>query len=297
MSNFMIGQYGRYDYEKHKRDFRENFYGIEACLFETNEDIENLIVEAQNNSFKVGIHYPLRSGITALRDPQFLSLADDTRWDAFRLIEEELKFLVKIKPEYVLFHYPKPVILDESVDWSNWRFAHSSEYIFEAQYSFGFFREKSEHLFKWLTKKSLEYNFTPVLELDALNRYIYDSNFLEELLNKYPKVKLCLDTGRLHLQDKLDKSFSAVDIIERFAAYAEVVHLWNVRVTDNLEKSHHPVLPNLKAEEGWAPIEQYISIIKKKNPSCKIMFEHQSDRISDEELNQCYRWVEQLLAL
>ncbi|WP_139905748.1 sugar phosphate isomerase/epimerase [Clostridium thermarum] len=273
------------------------FVGIEACLLETNEDIESLIKESKNNSFKIGVHYPLRSGISELRDPQFLSLNEEKRQGAFKLIEDELKFLTRIKPEYVLFHYPKPVILDEVVDWSNWRFADSSEYIFEAQYSFEFFREKSEELFKWLTQKSLEYDFVPVLELDALNKYIYKSDFLEYLFDKYPKVKLCLDTGRLHLQDQLDKNFNAVDIIERFATYAEVIHLWNVRVRDNLEKSHHPVLPHLRTEEGWAPIEQYLKIIKRKNSNFKVMFEHRSDWISDEELNQCYRWVKELLTL
>lgn len=297
MKNFMIGQYGRYDNAKTERDFREGFYGMEACLFETEEDIEKLINEAENKSFKIGIHYPLRSGRALLRDPQFLSKDDCTRNQAYRSIREELEFLKKVKPEYVLFHYPKPVILNESVDWKNWRFADRSEYMFEAEYSFEVLKEKSRELFKWLTEMSYQYNFIPVLELDALNKYIYESNLLEELLNSYPKVRLCLDTGRLHLQAKFDKNFDALNIIERFASYTEVVHLWNIRVADNLEKSHHPALPVLKAEDGWAPIEQYLKIIKKKNPNCKIMFEHQSDRISNEELQQCYDWVDQLLTL
>lgn len=297
MSNFMIGQYGHFDSIKTKRDFKEGFYGMEACLFETEEDIEKLVSEAKSRNFKIAIHYPLRSGRTLLRDPLFLSADSATRLEAFKLITEELEFLQKIKPEYVLFHYPKPVILDESVDWSNWRFANRSEYVFEAEYSFEIFKDKSKELFQCLTEMSLRYNFIPVLELDALNKYICESNLLEELLDTYPKVRLCLDTGRLHLQDKLDSNFNALSIIERFASYAEVIHLWNIRVTDNVEKSHHPVLPDLKSEDGWAAVEQYLEIIKKKNPNCKIMFEHQSDRINDDELQQCYAWVEKLLML
>lgn len=39
MKKFMIGQYGTFDYKKFHRDFRKEFYGIEACLFENQEDV------------------------------------------------------------------------------------------------------------------------------------------------------------------------------------------------------------------------------------------------------------------
>ncbi len=42
MKNFMIGQYGGFDQAKYARDFKEGFYGIEACLFESEEDIQIL---------------------------------------------------------------------------------------------------------------------------------------------------------------------------------------------------------------------------------------------------------------
>ena len=70
MNNFMIGMYEKYDYKKFDRDFRKGFYGVEACLFENENDIENLSNEAQKNGFKFGIHFPLRAGISKLRDPQ-----------------------------------------------------------------------------------------------------------------------------------------------------------------------------------------------------------------------------------
>jgi len=64
-----------------------------------------------------------------------------------------------------------------------------------------------------------------------LNRYVYDSELLEILLRKCLGIKLCLDIGRLHLQDKLDKNFDSHEFTKRFAKYAEVIHLWNVKVT------------------------------------------------------------------
>jgi hypothetical protein len=77
MNNFMIGMYGKFDYKKFERDFRKGFYGIEACLFENENDIENLANEAKAKGFEFGIHFPLRAGISKLRDPQFLSLNEE----------------------------------------------------------------------------------------------------------------------------------------------------------------------------------------------------------------------------
>ncbi|MGB7603937.1 MAG: hypothetical protein WBL93_00515 [Lutisporaceae bacterium] len=296
MKNFLIGQHGEFDQSKQNRDFRQGFFGVEACLLKSEEDIKRLQSEALEHKFQIAVHFPLRAGRSKLRDALFMSLDKDIREGAFLLIEEELKYLRQINPKYVLFHYPKPVVLDDTVDWSHWRFADSSEYIYQSSYSYDEFKEKSEYLFDWLTNKSEEYNFTPVLEFDALNKYIYKTTLLEELLARYPKLKLCLDTGRLHTQSKLDSNFDVEDIIRRFAKYTEVVHLSNNRVTDKVEYNHYPVLPKLNPKDGWASIDRYLQIIHEENKNCLFLFEHRSDLITDDELNECYEWVESLVS-
>lgn len=297
MKTFMIGMHGKFDTRKFHRDFKNSFYGIEACLLEDERDIEKLVSVTRKSGTKFGIHFPLRSGISELRDPQFLSLDEAIRINAYKYIEEELDYIRNkgIKPEYILFHFPKPVILKKDFNMDNWRFADKSEYTYESEYPIGEFKKTSENLFAWLTEKGLEYNFIPVLELDALNKYVCEDNFLETLLEKYQSVKICLDTGRLHLQSKIDPDFNEREIILRFAKYTEVVHLWNVKVDSNLENSHFPALSSLKVDDGWAPIEDYLKIIIKENKSVKIMFEHRSDLISDEELDSCYSWVNSIL--
>lgn len=294
MERFMIGQFGRFDYNKHTRDFKPSFFGVEACLLEE-EDIKKLIDNANREEFNIGIHFPLRTKGWRLRDPQFLSKDDDTRESSYKYMENEINFLKEVKPKYILLHYPKPVLLDKSVDWTNWRFANDTEYYFEDSYSYENFSAKSEELFKWLSDISIENDFIPVLELDALNKYIYTTDLLKTLLDKYPRIKICLDIGRLHLQDKLDKNFNSFEFASRFAKYAEVVHLWNIKVTDNVEYNHYPTLPDLRPEEGWGDIEKYLEIIKKENKFCKILFEHRSDLISDEELESCYNWISNIL--
>lgn len=291
----MIGQFGHYNSDKHKRDFKDSFYGVEACLLKDDTDIHELITAANKGKFNIGIHFPLRSGAWRLRDPQFLSKDDVIRKSSFESMKDELEFLKDIKPKYVLFHYPKPVILDSSVNWTNWRFADETEYYYESDFTFGDFIEKSEKFFLWLNEMGYKNEFTPVLELDVINRYIYDSDILETLLDKYKKIRLCLDIGRLHLQDKIDVNFDAYKFTKRFAKYAEVIHLWNVKVTNNIEGAHFPVLPSLEPEQGWADIELYLKIIREENATCKILFEHRSDLITDEELESCYNWINKLL--
>ncbi|SCL93143.1 hypothetical protein [Sporanaerobacter sp. PP17-6a] len=296
MGDFMIGMYGKYDDKKFDRDFRKGFYGIEACLFEEEGDIERLCNKADKEGFKVGIHFPLRSGISKLRDPQFLSIDKGVKEKAYEYIEEELRYIKNegIKPEYILFHYPKPVIIKDDFDINNWGFCDRSEYIYESEYPWHEFTENSEFLFNWLSQKSIEYDFIPVLEFDALNKYICKFNFLEELLERYKRIRICLDTGRLHIQNRIDLDFNDIEIVKRFSKYTDVVHLWNIRVGSI---SHFPALSNLKPEEGWAPIRDYLRIIKDENPNVKIMFEHRSDLISDEELGDCYSWINSLIKL
>ncbi|QAA33179.1 sugar phosphate isomerase/epimerase [Clostridium manihotivorum] len=294
MNCFMIGMHGRYDFNKFNRDFLTGFYGVEVCSFKTEEEIEFLVEQSFEKDFKYGVHFPLRAGVAEFRDAQFLALNDEVRKKAFVYIENDLRYIKErqLKPEYILFHYPKPVVIKEDFDMDNWRFADRSEYAYESEYSFEEFKSKTEDLFNWLSNKAIEYNFVPVLEFDALNKYLCESDFLEERLNTYNTIRICLDTGRLQLQSLIDKSFDAINIIERFAKYTDIVHLWNARIGEN---NHYPALPCLKEEDGWAPIEKYLGTIKQKNNNFKVMFEHRSDLISDQQLYSCYSWIKSII--
>lgn len=291
MTRFMIGQYGHFDSSKYQRDFKDWFYGIEACLFATEADAANLLRESKNKSFSIGVHYPFRSGTSTVRDALFLSPDEATREQAFELIQAELEYLTMIQPEYVLFHYPKPVILDDRVNWENVHFPNSAEFLYESQLTIEEFIQKSEYLFQWLTDKAHQYNFIPVLEFDFLNRYIYESNVLENLLVTYPKIKLCLDTARFHIQERIDPFFNSKEILRTYAKYAEVVHLSNAQVRETIQNRHYPVLPELGPNEGWAPIQEYMELIVEENKQVRILFEHRSDLLSDEQLERCYAWV------
>lgn len=294
-NRFMIDMFGRFDEVRYNRDLRKGFFGVQACQYESEDKIFNLFEVLQKDNLKLGIHFPLRANQWKFRDPQYLSKDEKQRMESFEFIDKEFELVSKFNPNYVLLHYPKPVILDDRVDWTNWRFADKSEYYYESEYSYNELEERSRDFFKWISNKAKELNISVILELDAVNPYIYNTNLLEELLEEYSNIKLCLDIGRLHLQEKLDDNFDSYEFVKRFVKYAEVIHLWNVKVSTNLEYSHFPILPCQNPYEVWADIEKYMKIIKENNNNCKFVFEHCSDKITDEELEDCYKWIESLL--
>ena len=139
--------------------------------------------------------------------------------------------------------------------------------------------------------KAAENNFIPVIELDAIPTYIYETDMLIQLLEKYPNIRLCMDIGRLHLQHMIDENFNSFKFLESVVHYVSEIHLWNIQVADKLYNSHHPALPTLEPSKGWADIEKYFAILSKANTKHKILFEHRSDVISDSELEECYEWI------
>ncbi|UQZ32295.1 hypothetical protein C2I18_01275 [Paenibacillus sp. PK3_47] len=295
MQQFMIGQYGGFDHEKYHKDFKDGFYGMEACLFPAHEDCLILMKEAKDRGFRIGVHFPFRADASRMRDPLVLSTDQAVRSGAFQHIREELEYLTAVRPEYILFHYPKPVILDERVNWQTWKFGDSREFIAENEITAEELLERSEEWFDWLSRQSSKYGFIPVLEFDALSQLIYEHDFLEQLLLRYPRIKLCLDTARLYLQDQLDPHFDAAAILRRYTQYAYLIHLSNVQINGGVKHRHYPVLPELCPNEGWAPVEEYLRIIRAENSSVKILFEHRSDLISEEDLQRCYSWVDGIL--
>lgn len=295
MQQFMIGQYGGFSYEKYYKDFRDEFHGIEACLFPSHEECLALLKEAGSKGFRVGVHFPFRADAARLRDPLVLSTNEAVRSDAYQHVREELDYLTAVAPEYILFHYPKPVIVDERVDWQSWKFGDSREFIAESEITADELIERSRQWFEWLSEQSSIYHFVPVLEFDALSRLIYEHDFLEQLLMEYPRIRLCLDTARLYLQDRLDPHFDAIKILATYSRYADLIHLSNVQINGGVNNRHYPVLPELSPGDGWAPIQEYLQIIRRENSRVKILFEHRSDLISEEDLQRCYSWVDEIL--
>lgn len=299
MNQFMIGQYGRFDEEKQIRDFRSSFWGIEACMMESEKDVQRIVRWKQESGAKVGIHFPLRSGQWEHRDPQYLSNDEEIRQASYAYMETDFRYAAKVNPEYILIHYPKPVALDKHVDWIgwNWKFGHPSEYLFIESMEERIFQQRSETFFKWFSLRAKKYGFRPVIELDAIPLYLSESEFFIELLKAYPDVEICVDIGRLHLQDSIDERFDSFRFLRKIMPWVTEVHLWNIQVTDRVAHSHYPALPSLDPKDGWADVERYFEILAEAKWPVRILFEHDSSCISEAELESCYQWIRKLKRL
>lgn len=123
MKNFLIGMYGQFDENKYNRDFRDGFWGVEACMFSDKVQAKVLADKSKKDGFKFGVHFPLTSRNRKVRDPLFLSPDKDERDEAIEDFEDEAKYVSELGAEYILAHFPKPFIMDRKLDWKIWRFA------------------------------------------------------------------------------------------------------------------------------------------------------------------------------
>lgn len=69
------------------------------------------------------------------------------------------------------------------------------------------------------------------------------------------------------------------------------LNLWHAKVGEVVEHGHFPLLPKPKPSDGWADVEAFFEIICLENKNIKLLFEHRTDLITDEELDSCYNWI------
>lgn len=295
MNNFLIGMYKKFDENKYNRDFRPVFFGVEACMFPSEQEVDVLVQKAKEDGFRFGVHYPLIKKDTAYRDPFLIALdAEERRW-AWKAFENETAYVSEKGAAYILTHFPKPVLVNRSLDLQYWRFAGEKEWMFADEYPLELLKENLSSMFERLQNISVKYNIQVVLENDAMPTVLTKSRLLADLLERFDKIKVCLDIGKLHLQEVIDPSFNALEFTEIMAPYTYLIHLWNTTPAQNKAGGHYPVLPWQNPSEGWADIKGFIEIIKGTNSNVKVLFEHMSDLVNDEELNECYRFIEQSL--
>lgn len=294
MDNFLIGMHGRFDEYKYNRDFRSGFFGIEACMFPGEQEVDKLVKKAGVEGFSFGVHYPLIKKNTPYRDPFLIALDADERKDAWECFESEAAYVSGIGATYILTHFPKPVLVNRSLDLNYWRFAGDREWMFIDEYPLESLKENLSVMFDKLSEILDKYNIQIVLENDAMPAVLTDSTILVDLLKKYGKIKVCLDIGRLHLQEKLDAAFNGHEFTEMMAPFTYLVHLWNTNPVQNLSGGHYPVLPGQNPSDGWADVKGLINMIKRYNRNLKVLFEHRSDLVSDEMLDECYCYIAEL---
>jgi len=281
-----------YDHVKFKRDYiASEFTGIELCNFTDMTEIKKIIDLKNQMNFKIGIHFPLYKPNYKFRDPLLMSLDKKEQEMAKKALVKELDFAKTIDAEYLLIHFPKPMVIDKRLKWELCRFSSEMETVDEEDYPYEVFRDNARRLFDDLSNLSTEYGIQIVLEIEMLNKYLYEGTLMEELLTDYPKIKICLDSARLHVLSQIDAEFDYMKFVKNMAKYTYLIHLSNIRVRDKIENGHYPVLKKLSNEPGWCDIDEFLLTVSEENTDLKILYEHRSDLITDQELEECYGWV------
>ena len=291
MAEYFIGMHCRFDDIKYKRDYTSRISGIEFCNFNEQKEIQRMLEIAKKDNFKIGIHFPLKRASYKYRDPLLLSLNEDEVLEAFEAVEREIKYASKIEAEYLLIHFPKPMVIDERFNWEKCRFSHEDETIGEKEYAFKEFKNQCNYTFKKLSELSRKYKIQIVLEIEMLNKYLYQGKLLKELLEQYSDLKLCLDSARIHVLSRIDNNFDYKTFIKEMAKYTYLLHISNIKVTDIIEDGHYPALKKLNTRDGWGNIGEFLSIISSENKDVKVLFEHRSDILTGDELSECYEWI------
>lgn len=294
--NYYIGMHNSFDYDKYRTDYYNRIKGIEFCNFTSQVDIEKAISKSREDGYHVGIHFPFNKSNYKHRDPLVMSQSSDEREEAFLAIENEICFASVSNAKYLLFHFPKPAVLSRQLDWTRARLG-SFEFIFDDQISFEDFKALSNEAFQRLDELSNTYQVPIVLEIELINEWIYETHLLEDLLDSYPNISVCLDTARLHVISKTDERFDALSFIKRMSKYTSNLHISNIQVGQELKNGHHPVLPYLRAEDKWCDIQELLLSFENKTNLKHVLFEHRSDRITKEELDECYEWIHELLSM
>ncbi len=292
---FFTGVYGRLCPQQVLRETRPHFAGLEISCLGSPQEAEAVAAFARERQLALGVHFPLvrPAGSGGAAHPLITSRDEAARNQAFSAVAGGLEAAASIGAEYLVIHFPKPSILSSSLDWSDWRFPQAGESMFEESTSITEQCHLAHSAFSALDRLAERSTVRIVLEHDILHPLFYQS-LLPELFAAFPRVGFCLDLGRLHLQQHTDPGFSGIRFVEHMLPFITNVHLWTVRLGENRQGGHHPILPRLRAEEGWGENEAYLRALSVLNHA-DVMFEHRSELVSEAELDCCYSWTESML--
>ncbi|MBN4063082.1 MAG: hypothetical protein COA82_07905 [Alkaliphilus sp.] len=292
--NYYIGMHNEFDKSKFERDIIGKISGIELCNFKNISEVRAVKKLADQKNLKLGIHFPLLRSSYKYRDPMVTSVEKYEYEEAFQALEMELKFAKQIEAEYLLIHFPKPMVLDPRLNWSMLKFG-THDAVYENELTSIEFITTCESAMDRLEKMSEIAGIPIVLEIEIINKWLYEKEWFVNLLDKYKNISICLDSARLHIQGVIDDNFDISQFVSRLSSYTKNLHIANIQVRNGVEKRHYPALPELKEQDGWCNIVQFTSSIEDRSKLQNVLYEHKSDSITLDELRECYSWIESQL--
>jgi sugar phosphate isomerase/epimerase len=234
------------------------------------------------HSLKVGVHCPLMVPDWYPYAPitSFLlgDVGEELKELTLRLITQTLHDSQRLCAEYVVVHFPKPAPPPQRHP--------------EAKPQKQIAWDSVAHLARLARQFQIRINIEGFGERPFLS-----GNYLTDVLDAFPELSYCFDTGHMHLA-ALRGVLDYFDFLEQLAPRIGSVHLWNTRgQQDYADYAHLPLHPSQQPGMGWVDICQTIRIIRDSNPDAVFIFEHGTRFPPPFEMN--YRegvsWVREML--
>ena len=232
---------------------KNKFNWVQLChRFSSSKDIISLLKLSRKQPIKVSFHSP----VFYQYDPYinyYLNSNIRLREASFEVLEMNLKMAKGLPTENVILHFASKEI-DPNIN--------GEETLELARESIGRINSLSE-----------EHQLPIYIEYAGYNPYFYKTEMWIDLIKDYKNLGICLDIGHLYLSCK-EHELDYYEELKKLLPYTKIIHLWNTRGKEDMEKyGHISVHPNQLEEEGWINIEKTLKKILEYRSDIPIIFE------------------------
>jgi sugar phosphate isomerase/epimerase len=255
----------------------KGFQRVQICQkFSKTEDVTSLLKLSREKGIKISYHAPIFHQVDHAAT-YYLSRNFRLREATFEILEINMKMAQSLPSDYVVIHFTSKTMKNEEYE------------------SYEEMIKIAKRSVKRLSKLSENYGLKINLEYASYGDKFRDPDDWIELVKEYDNVGICLDIGQLFVNCKL-QGCDFYEKLEEILPYTNVVHIWNVKEEDDLEKfGYIPVHPSQKPEEGWIDIERSLEIIKDQNREIPIIFEPNFSYSGEEYFSEGINWVNSIM--
>lgn len=295
----MLGLWKGVDREKVQREWAPDFLGVETSRVPSMAKLHEVADLAREFGGIVGIHHPGVDGKFRQRWPMLTSPDEGEVRIGLETVGESLDDAREVGAAYLVVHYPHPHLISPDRDYSWWGMESWRDSRFFTRLSL---LEHSKRVFHRLEIMAGTAGVRLIIEMDGPDERFYTEDLWLELLEGFPGLGFCLDTGRLRaLQATFD--FDPVKFTRACAPHVDLVHLWNGNPGHSQHSGHYPAHPSLRPEEGWGDIEPILRALSAINDRYLLTFEHDSrllaadgdHRVRYQRLQEVYAWTRTLM--
>lgn len=216
--------------------------GAEVGLLDGLPSLLAAVAAAEAKDWLLGVHWPV---VRAPGQPVHLPLLHpdpEERRRALQAAAGAMDQARQVGARYILFHFPVPAVQPAGADLAGWR--HSPPPVAPWPGAAGAARAACAGLAEASARTGVEV----VLEVDGPHPEFYTGDLWERLLDEFPALTLCVDTGRLERIARAH-GLDGAALARRLLPRCRHLHLYECR--RDAGESRVPALPGHTRAGGW----------------------------------------------